>query len=107
MPHTPKTLCSPINLMKLSLTLPLELPWASVLKLPRSPTWRSESDGAPCCLPCGLSTTVCQPLFDHIFLPSRDLENQHDDVQWGPALVQPLVLSPNWWTCMPRSALGS
>lgn len=27
--------------------------------------------------------------------------------QWGPAEVQPLVLSPNWWTCMPRSALGS
>jgi hypothetical protein len=21
--------------------------------------------------------------------------------------VQPLVLSPNWWMCMPRSALGS
>ena len=21
--------------------------------------------------------------------------------QCGPALVQPLVLSPNWWTCMP------
>jgi hypothetical protein len=21
--------------------------------------------------------------------------------------VQPLVLSPNWWTCMPRSALAS
>ena len=28
-------------------------------------------------------------------------------LQWGPADVQPLVLSPNWWTCMPRSALGS
>jgi hypothetical protein len=27
--------------------------------------------------------------------------------QWGPAEVQPLVLSPNWWTWMPRSALAS
>lgn len=36
--RTPRTLCSPISLMKLSVTLPLEFPWASVLKLPRSPT---------------------------------------------------------------------
>lgn len=28
-------------------------------------------------------------------------------VQWGPALVQPFVLSPNWWICIPRSADGS
>ena len=28
-------------------------------------------------------------------------------LQCGPALVQPLVLSPNWWTCMPRSAEAS
>jgi hypothetical protein len=28
-------------------------------------------------------------------------------LQWGPADVQPLVLSPNWWTCMPRLALAS
>lgn len=29
------------------------------------------------------------------------------NIQWGPADVHPLVLSPNWWTCMPRSALAS
>lgn len=28
-------------------------------------------------------------------------------VQWGPADVQPLVLSPKAWMCMPRLALGS
>jgi hypothetical protein len=28
-------------------------------------------------------------------------------LQWGPAEVQPLVLSPKVWTCMPRSALAS
>ena len=35
--------------------LPLALPWLSVLKLPRSPTWRSVSEGAPCCLLKGLT----------------------------------------------------
>ena len=35
--------------------LPLEWPWSSVLKLPRSPTWRSVSEGAPCCLLWGLT----------------------------------------------------
>ena len=30
-----------------------------------------------------------------------------DGLQWGPAEVQPLVLSPKAWTCMPRSALAS
>lgn len=30
-----------------------------------------------------------------------------NDLQCGPALVQPLVLSPNWWTCIPRLADGS
>ena len=35
--------------------LPLEWPWSSVLKLPRSPTWRSVSEGAPCCLLKGLT----------------------------------------------------
>ena len=28
-------------------------------------------------------------------------------LQCGPALVHPLVLSPNWWTWIPRSADGS
>ena len=30
-----------------------------------------------------------------------------NSIQWGPAEVQPLVLSPNWWTCMPRYSLVS
>ncbi len=47
---------------------PFPLPLSSVLKLPRSPTWRVESEGAPCVLPKGLKC--------------------------GPAEVQPLVLSP-------------
>lgn len=29
------------------------------------------------------------------------------DIQWGPADVQPLVLSPKAWIWMPRLALGS
>jgi hypothetical protein len=36
-------------------TVPLPLPWASVSKLPRSPTWRFASVGAPCVFPCGLT----------------------------------------------------
>ncbi len=53
--HTPTTLSGPMSLMKLSDTLPLELPWASVSMLPRSPTWRFSSPGAPCVLPWGLT----------------------------------------------------
>ena len=34
---------------------------------------------------------------------SRQLRN----LQCGPALVQPLVLSPKAWMCMPRLALAS
>ena len=34
---------------------PLALPCSSVLMLPRSPTWRSVSEGAPCCLLKGLT----------------------------------------------------
>lgn len=51
----PRTLSGPISLMNLSETEPLALPWASVLKLPRSPTWRSLSEGAPWVLLCGLT----------------------------------------------------
>lgn len=36
--HTPMTLSGPMSLMSLSVTDPLELPWASVSMLPRSPT---------------------------------------------------------------------
>jgi hypothetical protein len=36
--HTPITLSGPINLMSLSVTDPVALPWLSVLKLPKSPT---------------------------------------------------------------------
>lgn len=45
--HTPMTLFSPINLTCESLMLPLPFPCPSVLKLPRSPTWRISSEGAP------------------------------------------------------------
>jgi len=45
--RTPITLSGPISLTNLSLTVPLALPWASVLMLPRSPTWRTSSSGAP------------------------------------------------------------
>ena len=55
MRRTPSTLFSPNNLIWLSFTSPLLLPWPSVSKLPRSPTWRSVSLGAPCCLPNGLT----------------------------------------------------
>ena len=58
MVHTPNTLSCPINLIYSSVMEPLELPWASVSKLPRSPTWRSESDGAPCCLENGLTAKM-------------------------------------------------
>ena len=51
----PSTLSGPISLMNLSETLPVALPWASVLKLPRSPTWRSLSEGAPWVLLWGLT----------------------------------------------------
>ena len=54
---TPTTLLGPITFTKLSLTEPLELPWASVSMLPRSPTWRFSSEGAPWLLPWGLTKT--------------------------------------------------
>lgn len=44
-----------MSLMNLSVTVPLELPWASVSMLPRSPTWRFSSVGAPWVLPWGLT----------------------------------------------------
>lgn len=49
--RTPMTLWGPMSLMNRSATEPLELPWASVSMLPRSPTWRFSSDGAPWVLP--------------------------------------------------------
>ena len=52
---TPRTLSGPINLMSLSVTVVLTLPWSSVLKLPMSPTWRSSSSGAPWVVPKGLT----------------------------------------------------
>lgn len=38
--------------------VPFALPWPSVLMLPRSPTWRSESEGEPWPLPKGLTMIV-------------------------------------------------
>lgn len=55
---TPRTLSAPISLTRRSCMVPTELPSASVLKLPRSPTWRSSSVGAPCVLPKGLTAVV-------------------------------------------------
>lgn len=52
------TLSWPMSLMSLSVTEPWALPWPSVLKLPKSPTWRSSSEGAPCSLPWGLTVVV-------------------------------------------------
>ena len=51
----PSTLSGPMSLMRGSVKEPLALPCSSVLKLPRSPTWRSVSEGAPCCLLKGLT----------------------------------------------------
>ena len=86
---TPMTLSGPINLMSLSVVVPLPLPWASVLKFPRSPTWRISSVGAPCVLLCGLTIV---PLYQPM---SRLMCLSKIHLQWGPADVQPLVLSPN------------
>ncbi len=51
----PRTLSGPISLTCSSVMEPFALPWPSVLKLPRSPTWRSLSAGAPCVLEKGLT----------------------------------------------------
>ena len=51
----PRILSGPISLTCLSVMLPLALPLPSVEKLPRSPTWRSLSSGAPCVLLRGLT----------------------------------------------------
>lgn len=53
--RTPSTLCSPISLISLSCTEPTALPCPSVRMLPKSPTWRSSSEGAPCVLENGLT----------------------------------------------------
>lgn len=53
--HTPTTLWGPISLISLSVVEPLALPWPSVSTLPRSPTWRASSVGAPWFWPWGLT----------------------------------------------------
>lgn len=109
--HTPKTLSGPISLMNLSVIVSLTLPWPSVLKFPRSPTWRSSSPGAPWVLLKGLTDSSRR--VSHQILQSsihRQVDKgseKSSNIQCGPADVQPLVLSPNWWMCMPRSALES
>lgn len=77
----PKTLCSPNNLIKESCLVPLATPLASVVMLPKSPTCLTSSSGAPWVLENGL--------------------------KWGPAEVQPFVLSPKAWTWNPLKAFGS
>lgn len=63
--RTPMTLSGPMSLMSLSWTDPLALPWASVSRLPRSPTWRTSAVRSPCVVPWGLtgrSVSVLQKL---------------------------------------------
>jgi len=77
----PKIEVGPYNLTNLSVIEPFAKPEASVLMLPKSPTWRFSSDGPPWVLEKGLKC--------------------------GPAEVQPLVLSPNSWIWKPLSAFES
>ena len=63
--RTPITLSEPINLISLSDTLPWALPWPSVLKLHKSPTWRSSSSGAPWVLLWGLTSNLSVPCSLH------------------------------------------
>jgi hypothetical protein len=93
------------------------------LKLPRSPTWRSSSVGAPWVLLWGLTGGVSEGRSVHIHVlcdtgswrigrewgSGRGAKGagRGKNIQCGPALVQPLVLSPNAWTWIPRSAFGS
>lgn len=72
---------APINLTRASCLVPLATPSESVTMLPKSPTCLFSSSGAPWVLPKGL--------------------------KWGPAEVQPLVLSPKVWMWKPLKALGS
>lgn len=58
-----------------------------------------------------VGTTVCLSVWVDCCIFLSDLHStcslMEAGLQWGPADVQPLVLSPNWWTCMPRLALAS
>ena len=73
----PKMLFSPSSDMNLSQILIAALPFSSAITFPKSPACRAPlgSSGAPCVQPSGL--------------------------KWGPADVQPSVLSPNWWMWKP------
>lgn len=74
---TPMTLSEPISLISLSCTLPCALPWPSVLKLPRSPTWRSESSGAPWVLLWGLTIIRVSALYlQHCILQDEGLDKR-------------------------------
>ena len=68
----PKMLLSPVSDMNLSVMSIAAFPLSSAITFPKSPAWRDPlaSSGAPCVHPSGL--------------------------KWGPADVQPSVLSPNW-----------
>lgn len=65
--RTPKTLSGPINLTCSSVMVPSALPCPSVWKLPRSPTWRSLSVGAPCVLEKGLTGLEKVVRVSHVF----------------------------------------
>ena len=77
----PRIEVGPISLTKLSVLEPLATPSALVGMLPKSPTCLFSSSGAP-----------------WVFLKG---------LKWGPAEVQPLVLSPNSWMWKPLWALAS
>jgi hypothetical protein len=52
-----------MSLMNVSSTDPVAFPLASVEIFPKSPTWRSVSEGAPWSLPCGLTVSLSVFLF--------------------------------------------
>jgi len=75
-----KYLNSPYNYILLSSYAKYPFPLSSVLILPISPTWRFSSKGPAWFVPNGL--------------------------KWGPAVVHPLLKSPNSWICSPWRLFG-
>lgn len=71
----PTILLAPFNEINLSDKLILAIPSEPASIFPKSPTWRTAASGAPCSTFVGL--------------------------KWGPADVQPFVLSPNSWIWKP------
>jgi hypothetical protein len=53
------------------------------LMLPKSPTWRSESDGAPCSLPYGLTRNKCYESYRSQFFIELNVKMPHVRRLWG------------------------